>query len=196
MPVDYFTVRSRALASFLTAILGALANLCTGALLDLPFSQRTKSKAIYLVTATAITASWIWNAVIQAELSTLISAPSAFDIGQTGSAASAFAVYMSRLSFLDFPHSIAPATAPATGWKSSKHWQILYCNNRQSANTLQCSVSGTRFCKRTSTGLWAKSATRAHKQTAGSRVPRESYGPGRVLGVRSHMQLVRAECQT
>lgn len=99
MPVDYFTIRSRALASFLTAVLGALANLCTGALLDLPFSQRTKSQAVFLVTATAITASWIWNAVIQAELSTT-AAPSAFDIGQTGSAASAFAVYMSKLFLL------------------------------------------------------------------------------------------------
>lgn len=47
----------------------------------------------YLVIASFITACWVWNAVVQAELSSLAATPS-FDIGQSGSSASAFAVYM------------------------------------------------------------------------------------------------------
>lgn len=43
--------------------------------------------------AIVITACWTWNAIVQANLSSLATTPS-FDIGQTGSAASAFAVYM------------------------------------------------------------------------------------------------------
>lgn len=68
-----------------------------GACLDLPVAQSTKSRGAFLIIATAITASWIWNAVIESELSSLASPPSAFDIGQTGFSASAFAVYMSKL---------------------------------------------------------------------------------------------------
>ncbi|KAJ4393246.1 hypothetical protein N0V93_002454 [Gnomoniopsis smithogilvyi] len=90
---NYFTVRSRALASFLTAIVGFLANMIVGTLLDLPISQTLKSRVAFIVIASIITACWIWNGVVQVNLSSLASTPS-FDIGETGSAASAFAVYM------------------------------------------------------------------------------------------------------
>lgn len=90
---DYFTVRARALASFLTAIVGFLANIGTGAVLDLNYPQATKSRAVYLTVAFFITACWIWNAVVESELSHLASSPS-FDMGQAGSSASALAVYM------------------------------------------------------------------------------------------------------
>lgn len=85
--------------------MGVLANLGTGAVLDLPIAQSTKSRSVFVVIATAITACWIWNAVVEAELTEgLTATSSAFDIGQTGSAASAFAVYMSkRFIFAIFP---------------------------------------------------------------------------------------------
>lgn len=86
-------MRSRALASFLTAIVGFLADLGTGAVLDMNFPQVTKARAVYVVTSIFITACWVWNAVVQAKISQLPSSPS-YDIGQTGGAASAFAVYM------------------------------------------------------------------------------------------------------
>lgn len=112
--IDYFTVRSRALASFLTAIVGVIANMSTGALLDLPIAQSTKSRTVFVIIATAITACWVWNAVVQAELSNLVSAPIAFDIGQTGSAASAFAVYMSEWVLSFVKHASCSCLFPAT----------------------------------------------------------------------------------
>lgn len=90
---DYFTVRARALASFLTAIVGVLADLLTGTLLDLNYSQATKARVVYVVIAIFITACWVWNAIVQAHLSALATTPS-FDIGQTGMSAATFAVYM------------------------------------------------------------------------------------------------------
>jgi len=42
--IAYFTVRSRALASFLTAIVGFLSNTLTGLLLDLKLHQSKKNK--------------------------------------------------------------------------------------------------------------------------------------------------------
>ncbi|TDZ65241.1 UNC93-like protein 2 [Colletotrichum trifolii] len=62
----YFTVRSRALASFLTAIVGAAANITTGAVLDIArFERATKSKAVYLAVLVSVTAAWTWNAVVE-----------------------------------------------------------------------------------------------------------------------------------
>lgn len=90
----YFTVRSRALASFLTAVVGAAANMVTGAVLDLPhFSQPAKSKAVYIMVLIALTAAWIWNAVVEVRLSTKTVAPS-FDLGDGPFSRSAFAVYI------------------------------------------------------------------------------------------------------
>lgn len=62
-------------------------------MLDLNYPQATKSRCVYIVTAVFITICWAWNAGVQAQLSRLATSPS-FDIGETGSSASAFAVYM------------------------------------------------------------------------------------------------------
>ncbi|KAK9413293.1 putative Major facilitator superfamily domain-containing protein [Seiridium unicorne] len=89
----YFTVRSRALASFLTAVLGFGANLTTGLLLDMSrVSQAAKSRGVYIGISVVITACWIWNAIVQVKLT---GEPSAtFDLGGGSFAGSAFAVYM------------------------------------------------------------------------------------------------------
>ncbi|KAJ5778294.1 Major facilitator superfamily domain general substrate transporter [Penicillium odoratum] len=90
----YFTVRSRALASFLTAVVGAIANVVTGILLDLKyFSRRTRSKAVYIFVLVFVTAAWIWNAVTQTKLSRMADPP-AFDMGDGPFFNSSFAVYM------------------------------------------------------------------------------------------------------
>jgi len=90
----YFTVRSRALASFLTAIIGALANILTGLVLDIKrFPRLAKSKAVYLFVLATVTASWIWMAIIQVRLSSMSEAPS-FDIGDGAFFNSAFGVYL------------------------------------------------------------------------------------------------------
>ncbi|KAF4830551.1 UNC93-like protein 2 [Colletotrichum siamense] len=90
----YFTVRSRALASFLTAVVGAAANLITGAILDVKSLERSaKSKAVYLVILVFVTAAWIWNAVIETRLSSMADPPS-FDLGDGAFFNSAFTVYM------------------------------------------------------------------------------------------------------
>ena len=92
--IAYFTVRSRALASFLTAIIGALANILTGLVLDIKsFPRLTKSKAVYVFVLATVTGSWIWMAVIQVRLSSMSEAPS-FDIGDGAFFNSAFAVYL------------------------------------------------------------------------------------------------------
>ncbi|KAK6219355.1 hypothetical protein LQW54_002343 [Pestalotiopsis sp. IQ-011] len=89
----YFTVRSRALASFLTAIVGFAANITTGLFLDVSsISQSTKSRAFYIGAVVLITACWIWNAVVQVALE---SRPdTTFDLGGGPFASSGLAVYM------------------------------------------------------------------------------------------------------
>jgi hypothetical protein len=90
----YFTVRSRALASFLTAVVGATANVTTGIILDLKyFSRETRSKLVYLFVLTFVTAAWTWCAVIQTKLSRMAEPP-AFDLGGGHFFNSAFTVYM------------------------------------------------------------------------------------------------------
>ncbi|RDW63236.1 UNC93-like protein [Aspergillus mulundensis] len=91
---SYFTVRSRALASFLTAVVGAAANLITGTVLDLKyFSRETRSKAVYIFVLIFVTASWTWNAIVQTRLSRMAEPP-AFDLGDGPFFNSAFTVYM------------------------------------------------------------------------------------------------------
>ncbi|KAK6062897.1 hypothetical protein SCUP515_12901 [Seiridium cupressi] len=89
----YFTVRSRALASFLTAVLSFGANLTTGLLLDMPrVSQAAKSRGVYIGVSVVITACWVWNAIVQVKLT---GEPSTtFDLGGGSFGGSAFAVYM------------------------------------------------------------------------------------------------------
>ncbi|KAL5342720.1 major facilitator superfamily domain-containing protein [Aspergillus crustosus] len=90
----YFTVRSRALASFLTAIVGASANLLTGTILDLKyFSREVRSKGVYIVVLIFVTAAWTWNAVVETKLSALPEPP-AFDLGDGPFFNSAFTVYI------------------------------------------------------------------------------------------------------
>lgn len=90
----YFTVRSRALASFLTAVVGAAANVTTGIILDLKcFSRETRSKLVYTFVLVFVTASWIWVAVTQVTLSRMAEPP-AFDLGDGNFFNSSFTVYM------------------------------------------------------------------------------------------------------
>lgn len=65
----------------------------TGAILDTKFSSSAKSKATYLGILVVVTASWIWNAVVEVKLSALSSPPN-FDLGDGAFFNSAFAVYM------------------------------------------------------------------------------------------------------
>lgn len=90
----YFSVRSRALASFLTAVVGAAANISTGLFLDLKFLSRgTRSKIVYIFVLVFVTASWIWNAVVETKLSR-VTEPPAFDLGDGPFFNSAFTVYI------------------------------------------------------------------------------------------------------
>ena len=90
----YFTVRSRALASFLTAVVGASANITTGLFLDTKFmSRRTRSKVVYIFILVFVTASWTWNAIVESKLSSMTDPP-AFDLGDGPFFNSAFTVYI------------------------------------------------------------------------------------------------------
>lgn len=90
----YFTVRSRALASFLTAVVGVAANMITGIVLDLKFVSRdTRSKFVYVVVLVFVTAAWTWNAIVETKLSRMAEPP-AFDLGDGPFFNSAFTVYM------------------------------------------------------------------------------------------------------
>ncbi|PWY93123.1 duf895 domain protein membrane protein [Aspergillus sclerotioniger CBS 115572] len=90
----YFTVRSRALASFLTAVVGAIANISTGIILDIKsVSRETRSKSVYIFILIFLTGSWIWNAVVQTKLSRMADPPT-FDLGDGPFFNSAFTVYM------------------------------------------------------------------------------------------------------
>jgi len=88
-----FTVSSRALASFLSAIVGLAANLITGAILDLKFTATFKSRAVYAGILVMVTTCWIWNAVVEVNLSSRAKPPS-FDTGDGTFFNSAFAVYI------------------------------------------------------------------------------------------------------
>ncbi|OQE30337.1 hypothetical protein PENFLA_c003G01322 [Penicillium flavigenum] len=90
----YFTVRSRALASFLTAVVGASANMVTGIFLDLKFlSRETRSKVVYIFVLVFVTGSWTWNAIVETKLSRMAEPP-AFDLGDGPFFNSAFTVYI------------------------------------------------------------------------------------------------------
>lgn len=89
----YFTVRSRALASFLTAVVGFAANITMGVILDMKFSATTKSRIAYVSILILVTACWIWNAVVEVKFSSRSETPS-FDLGDGALFNSAFAVYI------------------------------------------------------------------------------------------------------
>lgn len=65
----YFTVRSRALGSFMSAVVGTLATWLTGLLVDMPWVKDRKRRAIftYIFIAALNSATWIWAVIIQNE---------------------------------------------------------------------------------------------------------------------------------
>ncbi|KAI1613043.1 DUF895 domain membrane protein [Exophiala viscosa] len=65
----YFTVRSRALGSFMSAVVGTLATWLAGTLVDLPWHKSRKTRAVttYVLIALLNSATWIWAVYIQNE---------------------------------------------------------------------------------------------------------------------------------
>ncbi|KAJ5213929.1 Major facilitator superfamily domain general substrate transporter [Penicillium cf. viridicatum] len=65
----YFTVRARALGSFMSAVVGTLATWLGGSLVDLPWLENRKHRAIvtFVVIALMNSATWIWAVIIQNE---------------------------------------------------------------------------------------------------------------------------------
>ncbi|KAF6840583.1 duf895 domain membrane protein [Colletotrichum musicola] len=65
----YFTVRSRALGSFMSAAVGTLATWLGGLLVDLPWtkSRQTRAVSTYILIASLNSATWIWAVIIQNE---------------------------------------------------------------------------------------------------------------------------------
>lgn len=64
----YFTVRSRALGSFLSAVVGTLATWFSGLLLDIPWASRQRRATfVFIFIAGLNTATWIWAVYIQNE---------------------------------------------------------------------------------------------------------------------------------
>ncbi|KAE9994246.1 hypothetical protein EG327_000528 [Venturia inaequalis] len=65
----YFTVRSRALGSFMSAVVGTMATWLGGTLVDIPWAKKRQTRAIvtYAIIAALNTATWIWAVIIQNE---------------------------------------------------------------------------------------------------------------------------------
>jgi len=65
----YFTVRSRSLGSFMSAIVGTMATSLGGSLVDLPWAKSRKVRAIstYSLIVALNSATWIWAVIIQNE---------------------------------------------------------------------------------------------------------------------------------
>ncbi|KAF4313025.1 Major facilitator superfamily [Botryosphaeria dothidea] len=65
----YFTVRSRALGSFMAAVVGTFATWLSGSLVDLPWakSRQTRAIATYALIAACNSVTWIWAVIIQNE---------------------------------------------------------------------------------------------------------------------------------
>ncbi|KAL1413711.1 hypothetical protein Q8F55_001493 [Vanrija albida] len=65
----YFTVRSRALASFLSAVVCTLSTWLAGSLVDLPWAKKRQTRAIttFIFIALVNSGTWIWAVYIQNE---------------------------------------------------------------------------------------------------------------------------------
>lgn len=65
----YFTVRSRALASFMSAVVGTLATWLGGSLVDIAWTKRRQTRALatFALIAALNSATWIWAVYIQNE---------------------------------------------------------------------------------------------------------------------------------
>lgn len=82
-------------------MVGAIANLLTGVVLDIgQLSRTTRSKAVYTFILLTITASWTWNAIVEVKLSAKKDLPD-FDIGSGAFFNSAFTVYLAFKFFYE-----------------------------------------------------------------------------------------------
>lgn len=82
-------------------MVGVIANLLTGVVLDLErFSRTARSKGVYIFVLVTVTASWTWNAIVQANLSSREELPD-FDIGSGAFFNSAFTVYLAFKFFYE-----------------------------------------------------------------------------------------------
>jgi MFS family permease len=65
----YFTVRSRALGSFMSAVVGTLGTWLGGLLVDLPWTKSRQTRAIttFILIAMLNSTTWIWAVIIQNE---------------------------------------------------------------------------------------------------------------------------------
>lgn len=65
----YFTVRSRALGSFMSAVVGTLSTWLAGMLVDLPWAKKRQTRAIttFVFIALVNSGTWIWAVYIQNE---------------------------------------------------------------------------------------------------------------------------------
>ncbi|KAJ5125710.1 Major facilitator superfamily domain general substrate transporter [Penicillium atrosanguineum] len=65
----YFTVRARALGSFMSAVVGTIATWLGGSLVDLPWHKSRKARAVatFILIALLNSATWIWAVIIQDE---------------------------------------------------------------------------------------------------------------------------------
>ncbi|KAL1974813.1 hypothetical protein VTN31DRAFT_5017 [Thermomyces dupontii] len=90
----YFSVRSRALGSFLYAIVGTIATWVGGSMVDLEWVKSRKARAIttYILIATINTATWIWAVYIQNEYRKIPNL--VLDWGDQSSFGRGFGVYM------------------------------------------------------------------------------------------------------
>ncbi|KAE8154327.1 major facilitator superfamily domain-containing protein [Aspergillus avenaceus] len=89
----YFTVRARALGSFLSAVVGILSTWLAGSLVDLPWLSNRHARAVltYVLIAALNTATWIWAVIIQNEYR---STNPVLDWGDQGAFGRGFGLYM------------------------------------------------------------------------------------------------------
>ncbi|OTB00007.1 hypothetical protein M426DRAFT_324666 [Hypoxylon sp. CI-4A] len=89
----YFTVRSRALGSFLSAIVGTFATWLGGVLVDVQWTKKRQTRAVttYVVIALLNSATWIWAVFIQSEYRVTLPV---LDWGNQSTFARGFGVYV------------------------------------------------------------------------------------------------------
>jgi hypothetical protein len=92
---DYFSVRSRALASLLTAVANICADLCVGLVTDTKKlgNQARRAKIVWSFFAVVVTALWTWQTVTQVHF-TRHPKPAVDWAGSTGKFNNAIAVYI------------------------------------------------------------------------------------------------------
>lgn len=90
----YFTVRSRALGSFMSAVVGTLATWLGGLLVDLQWhkSRQVRAVSTYILIASLNSATWIWAVYIQSEYH---KTKPVLDWGKQSSFGRGFGVYVS-----------------------------------------------------------------------------------------------------